>query len=370
MAPRNEPRSVSPATSTRNVSSKKDIRSVQAASNAGPDTPVPTLLELKNALPKHCFQSSLAESCKYAVLDLVYAAGLFLTMRALSDYRFLFPIYWLAQGTIFWAIFVVGHDCGHGSFSKHRNVNDIIGTIMHSLILTPYTAWKLTHRHHHKNTGNIDKDEIFHPVRDDAGGSMYLAQHGYFAFGMGWFYYLICGHWPRPVNHFSTEEPLFRRHRVGMLFSLATWGAMASFLAYYAITVSGVDVFSYYVMPLFVFGSWLVITTFLHHNDHDVPWYGNSKWDYVRGNLSTIDRSYWPLDHIVHNIGTHQVHHLFPIIPHYKLLEATKAFRARFPEHVRISPEPILPAFLRIFGVYAKQHVVPTDAEFVMYKEE
>ena len=34
-------------------------------------------------------------------------------------------------------------------------------------IMVPYYPWKLSHRHHHKNTGNIDKDEIFYPVREN-----------------------------------------------------------------------------------------------------------------------------------------------------------------------------------------------------------
>jgi fatty acid desaturase len=37
------------------------------------------------------------------------------------------------------------------------------GLISHSIILVPFSAWQLTHRKHHKNTGNIDNDEIFAP---------------------------------------------------------------------------------------------------------------------------------------------------------------------------------------------------------------
>lgn len=32
----------------------------------------------------------------------------------------------------------------------------------------PYESWKTTHRIHHKNTGNIDKDEIFYPHRENS----------------------------------------------------------------------------------------------------------------------------------------------------------------------------------------------------------
>ena len=42
---------------------------------------------------------------------------------------FWWPAYWLAQGTMFWALFVVGHDCGHGSFSNNKSLNNVIGEI-------------------------------------------------------------------------------------------------------------------------------------------------------------------------------------------------------------------------------------------------
>ncbi len=48
------------------------------------------------------------------------------------------------------------------------------------------------------------------------------------------------------------------------------------------------------------------VTTFLHHNEPGVPWYGNDEWTFVKGALSSVDRDYWPFNTIVHDIGTHQ----------------------------------------------------------------
>lgn len=145
----------------------------------------PTLTEIKRALPRHCFEASVPLSMYYAVRSLVLAAGLVVALAAARTH--LIPAaaealgapplvaaaadaaacagYVFLQGVVFWGFFTVGHDCGHGAFSRFHALNFAVGTLIHSLILTPFEPWKLSHRHHHKNTGNIDRDEIFYPQR-------------------------------------------------------------------------------------------------------------------------------------------------------------------------------------------------------------
>lgn len=79
-----------------------------------------------------------------------------------------------------------------------------------------------------------------------------------------------------------------------------------TFLPYYGITVS----------PLLI-------------NAHvvDKPMLCNDlqEWSYLRGGLTTVDRDYGWINNIHHDIGTHVIHHLFPQIPHYHLVEAVSA---------------------------------------------
>lgn len=51
----------------------------------------------------------------------------------------------------------------------------------------------------------------------------------------------------------------------------------------------------------------------------DVPWYADSEWNNVKGQLSTVDRHYGLAHSVIHSIGTHQIHHLFTKVPHYHL---------------------------------------------------
>jgi omega-6 fatty acid desaturase (delta-12 desaturase) len=48
--------------------------------------------------------------------------------------------------------FVVGHDCGHRSFSKNKLLEDIVGTVAFSPLIYPFEPWRIKHNHHHAHT--------------------------------------------------------------------------------------------------------------------------------------------------------------------------------------------------------------------------
>ena len=54
-------------------------------------------------------------------------------------------------------LFMIQHDCGHGSFFRRRVLNDWVGRIAGALTLTPYDYWRRTHAVHHATSGNLDR---------------------------------------------------------------------------------------------------------------------------------------------------------------------------------------------------------------------
>ncbi len=73
-----------------------------------------------------------------------------------------------------------------------------------------------------------------------------------------------------------------------------------------------------YIAPYLIVNMWLVMITLLQHTHPSLPHYNDQEWEWLRGALSTVDRSYGLLDIVFHHIAdTHVCHHLFSTMPHY-----------------------------------------------------
>src|ERR1700722_2229087 len=66
------------------------------------------------------------------------------------------PLAILAGGLLV-RVFIIFHDCGHGSFFKSRAANDTVGFIAGILTFTPYYHWRWEHAIHHSTSGHLDK---------------------------------------------------------------------------------------------------------------------------------------------------------------------------------------------------------------------
>jgi len=74
--------------------------------------------------------------------------------------------YWLClllavpAGGFLVRLFMIQHDCGHGSFFRNRLVNDWVGRVIGVFTLTPYDFWRHSHGIHHATSGNLDQRGI------------------------------------------------------------------------------------------------------------------------------------------------------------------------------------------------------------------
>mmetsp|Transcript_7991 Transcript_7991/g.11920 ORF Transcript_7991/g.11920 Transcript_7991/m.11920 type:complete len:429 (+) Transcript_7991:111-1397(+) len=304
-----------------------------------------TLKTIKDAIPRHCFERNLLTSFSHLFVDLVYIAAMFYASTYISMVpvwaRFiLWPVYWYAQGSVMTGVWVIAHECGHQSFSDYEWVNNTVGSICHSLLLVPYHSWRITHGKHHNNTGSCENDEVFCPsTRSDWANEM-LRETPISQF-VGIFLMLTVGWMPgyliwnatgpakyrgKNANHFSPTAVFFSESDYWLIVQSDICFFSAVVLLAATIYHFGfVNVWCYYLVPYMVVNYHLVLITYLQHTDVYMPHFRNKEWNWLRGALCTVDRSFGRLlDRTFHHIvDTHVCHHLFSKMPFYHAEEAT-----------------------------------------------
>ena len=325
-----------------------------------------TLKDLKAAIPPECFQPSVIKSMYYFLRDILIIALLYVAAYYVNSWYF-WPIFWVMQGTMFWALFVVGHDCGHQSFSQYKWLNDLIGHLSHIPILVPYHGWRISHRTHHKNTASIENDESWYPVSESQYLKMPLVERvvRYYLILLVYPVYLFMRSPYKQGSHFLPSSPLFKpQEKWDVITSTSLWMGMVGLLACLTYQWGWIWLIKYYVGPYIVFVIWLDLVTFLHHTEPELPWYRGENWTFLKGAISTIDRDYGLINHIHHDIGTHVAHHIFLNIPHYHLIQATKAIKPIMGEYFHSSDEPLWSSLWRSFMAC---HFVPDTGGQVYY---
>lgn len=220
-------------------------------------------------------------------------------------------------------LFIIQHDCGHGSFFRSQRANHVLGFILGVVTLTPYRYWRRTHAIHHATSGNLDRRELG-DVRtltvDEyrAGGRWYRL--GYRLYRHPLVLLVLGPAWQFLIKHrLPFDAP--RAWRAEWASVLWTNLALAAVVVTLSMTV-GVVPFLLVWAPIFVLsgtaGVWLF---YVQHQFEDTYWERQEEWDF---HLAGIEgSSFYDLPAVAHwftgNIGYHHVHHLSSKIPNYRL---------------------------------------------------
>ncbi|KAK4385344.1 Omega-3 fatty acid desaturase, chloroplastic [Sesamum angolense] len=345
-----------------------------------PGAPPPfKLSDIRAAIPNHCWVKDPWRSMSYVVRDVVVVFGLAAVAAYFNNWA-VWPLYWFAQGTMFWALFVLGHDCGHGSFSNDPKLNSVVGHLLHSSILVPYHGWRISHRTHHQNHGHVENDESWHPLSEKIYKNLDNATKKLrftLPFPMLAYPIYLWNRSPgKTGSHFHPDSDLFvPSERKDVITSTVCWTAMVALLVGLSFVMGPLQLLKLYGIPYLGFVTWLDLVTYLHHHGHEqkLPWYRGEEWSYLRGGLTTLDRDYGWINNIHHDIGTHVIHHLFPQIPHYHLIEATEAAKPVLGKYYR-EPQKSGPLPFYLLGVLLrsmkKDHYVSDTGDVVYYQTD
>jgi omega-6 fatty acid desaturase (delta-12 desaturase) len=225
-------------------------------------------------------------------------------------------------------LFIVQHDCGHGSFFRSRAANNTVGSMLGVLSLTPYDYWRKTHAIHHATSGNLDHRE-FGDIRTLTVNE-YLARSRWGRFTYRLYrspvvLFLIGPAFQFIIKHrFPLDLPRsWKREWASVLWTNL---AIVAILAVVWMTI-GIKAFLMVQLPIsLVAGAAGVWLFYIQHQFEDTYWEKDPTWSYNDAALG--GSSYYDLPRVLHwftgNIGVHHVHHLSSRIPNYRL---QKCFR-------------------------------------------
>ena len=230
------------------------------------------------------------------------------------------PLAVLAGGLMV-RVFIIFHDCGHGSFFKSRLANDIVGFIGGVFTFTPYYHWRWVHALHHGTSSNLHRrgtGDIWTMTAQE-----YLEASGWrrFAYRIArnpivlfviapFFLFVFRQRFPSP--NASQRE----RHSVWWM-NLAILGMVVGMCWVFG-WKEYVLIQSIVWIVAGAVGVWLF---YVQHQFEDAYWERAEEWDYTMAALQ--GSSYYKLPRILQwfsgNIGFHHIHHLSPRIPNYNL---------------------------------------------------
>ena len=218
-------------------------------------------------------------------------------------------------------IFIIFHDCGHGSFFKTKKANDLAGIITGILTLTPYHRWKHDHAIHHATSSDLDRRGVGDVQMLTV--SEYLAlprwrravyqlfRHPLLMFTVGaWSVFLFVHRFYH--SHTGKEE------RLSVHVTNAAWLGIL-LLAHLTI---GLRDFFLVQFPILAIGTTCGVWLFyVQHQFEGSYWARHDQWDFSLSGLK--GSSFYKLPRLLQwftgNIGFHHIHHLNPRIPNYNL---------------------------------------------------
>jgi omega-6 fatty acid desaturase (delta-12 desaturase) len=218
-------------------------------------------------------------------------------------------------------IFIIFHDCGHGSFFSSKKANTVVGMLMGIITFTPFYSWHHEHWIHHITSGNLDKrgtgDVWTMTVEEYMKASKWSrflyrsVRNPFFMFTVGPVFVVLIS------NRFSRKS-LTKEEKLNVYFTNLALLLMALVISYFI----GVKAYLIIQLPMILIahsiGIWLF---YIQHQFDDVEWERGSKWDYKTAALTGCSFLKLPavLQWFTGNIGFHHVHHLSSRIPNYNL---------------------------------------------------
>jgi omega-6 fatty acid desaturase (delta-12 desaturase) len=250
----------------------------------------------------------------YAVLWFLIYKSLFISVWIVI------PLVILAGGLLV-RVFIIFHDCGHGSFFKSDTANRFWGFISGLLTFTPYYHWRWEHSVHHASSGHLDrrgKGDIWTmTVQEYLASSRWkrlsyrVARNPFVLFVLAPLYVFLVR------QRFALPDANQRAKASVWVMNLAILGMALGMIAIFGLG----HWLAIQLSVLAIAGTSGVWLFYVQHQFEDTYWEGADEWDYTDAAME--GSSFYKLPKVLQwftgNIGYHHIHHLSHRIPNYNL---------------------------------------------------
>jgi acyl-lipid omega-6 desaturase (Delta-12 desaturase) len=247
--------------------------------------------------------------------------------------------YWITlamavvAGGLLVRVFIIFHDCCHGSFFASRRANAILGYVAGILTFTAFEDWRRVHNRHHITAGDLDRrgvgdiwtmtteEFLAAPLRTRLAYRLY--RNPLILLGPGsLLLFLFIQRFPHKGAGIKDRRSVFYTNlAILLIVGIATW-------------TIGLGTYLMIQLPIMMIagslGLWLF---YIQHQFESAYWVPHDSWDPMR--VALEGSSYFKLPKILQwftgNIGLHHIHHVRPSIPNYHLQQcqdAVPAFQA------------------------------------------